>query len=219
MKGVILCHGWASHPSFWDTLRQHFKDVPCLVWNLGYFSPINCPLPKESELSEWVGIGHSLGFLKLLQASLPLAAFIGIQGFTNFLGHNPALQRIRRKELNTIIALFETHPEEVVASFRRNCQFPPYGPTGHMDKDRLLSDLKLLATDYSDIMPSSPSLILGSKKDTVTPPQLLRDNFDSDHQATVVFMEAPGHNLGFQDSASAYRHIKSFVQNNLRGIG
>lgn len=211
MKGIIFCHGWASHPSFWDPLRQHLKDVPCIMWDLGYFSPINCPLPKESDLSEWIGIGHSIGFLKLLQSSLPLKAFIGIQGFTHFLGHNPALQRIRRKELQAMIALFETNPEEVVTSFRRNCQFPSYQPTGHMDKERLLSDLKLLATDYSDLMPSAPSLILGSNKDTVTPPQLLRDNFDGHHQSKLVFHETAGHNLGFNDSAFVYRHINNFI--------
>ena len=219
MKGVIFCHGWASHPSFWDTLRQHFKDVPCIMWDLGYFSPTNCPLPQESELSEWIGIGHSLGFLKLLQSSLPLKACIGIQGFTNFLGHNPALQRIRRKELQAMIALFERNPEEVVTSFRKNCQFPPYAPTGYMDEEKLLSDLKLLATDYSDLTPAAPFLILGSNKDTVTPPQLLHDNFNGHHQATVFFQETAGHNIGSQDSEFAYRHINSFVQNNLREIG
>lgn len=214
MKGIIFCHGWASHPNFWNNLKEYFLDIPCIFWDLGYFSPINCSLPNNQELSEWVGIGHSLGFLKLLQSSLPLKTFIGIQGFINFIGHHPDLQKIRRKELSSMLYHFKYESIKVVSAFQKRCELPVIGSNTDLNIDILLSDLLLLEKDYASLVPNRPFLLFGSQKDIIVTPDLLKDNFARNPNARLVMHENANHNLGFQDGKFIYENVRKFMRDN-----
>src|SRR5688572_30283333 len=125
MIGFIFCHGWGFSPDFWDNIQIHFKGFPCLFWDLGYFGKVSRPLPTAiTSHHQWIGVGHSLGFLKLLESAELFTAMIGLQGFTTFLGLSPVLNKERKRYLKKMITQFEKNPIKTLLDFRQTCGLP-----------------------------------------------------------------------------------------------
>lgn len=64
-----MVHGWGLAPGLWRPMLGHMGPVELLRADLGFFHPhgqVTVPLPE----GDWLGVGHSMGGLWLLQALL-----------------------------------------------------------------------------------------------------------------------------------------------------
>lgn len=208
MIGFVFCHGWAYDPSFWDNLKSYFKNYPCIFWNLGYFAPSNLLIPKDLTI-KWIGIGHSLGFIKLLTSPMRWHKLVGLQGFVNFQGNNSSLKRKRTRDLLKLQQHFERDAAGALAFFYKSCG----GKRIHnniLRKEVLLNDLKQLQSVQSLINPP-PCLILGTKDDLIVTNELINDNFEQCDQVQIMMHDKGSHNLGFSEPEFVYRAISNFV--------
>jgi len=183
----LLCHGWGFDASFWKNLAPHLAPHTFYTVDLGYFGNPN-PFPTSGT---WIGVGHSLGLIKLLQTPLSFSAIIGLNSFLNFLGP-PLIHERRKKELQTMIQRFEKDPLNTIASFYKRCGVLD-APNGTINKSLLLNDLKSLFFDYSNLLTSVPCLSLASKNDLIVPQECRLG------KGQLVFDDT-GHRLGLYHS-------------------
>ncbi|WHQ46618.1 MAG: alpha/beta hydrolase [Candidatus Midichloria sp.] len=113
--GFIFSHGWAFNKSYWDNLLPYFKEYQCIVLDHGYYELEH--LPHIDEKTNWIGVGHSLGLIKLLQQGNKFKALVGLQAFNYFLTHNRKLNRIRSLELAMMKKNFASNPRNTIQSF------------------------------------------------------------------------------------------------------
>ncbi|MGL5784001.1 MAG: hypothetical protein ACRCYZ_00710 [Alphaproteobacteria bacterium] len=216
MIGFIFCHGWSYAPSYWDSLKLFFQNHPTTMWNLGYYQENICLLsPKEKEGIFWVGVGHSLGFAKLLESGFFFDALVGLQAFTCFLGHDSVLHHRRTKEYLFFKEQFQASPLSHVQDYHHfsDAVLPEkYYPL--LNQDRLLNDLKALQTDYTPFFERlhKPTLILGSKGDTVVPQALLEDNFEPHPWVELKIHPSKGHALGYHQTLWVAEQIQRFLE-------
>ena len=210
MTGFIFCHGWGLGPDFfsplWKELQRHYPQSPALFWNLGYCGETHTPLPFKG-IERWVGIGHSLGFAKLLESRLPFKGIIGLQAFVNFLGTDPALHKRQTLSLRAFSRNFRANPLTALASFRHT--------VGEMERcnsvnlRQLEEDINFLKHDYSCLLPSLPTLVIGNEHDPVVLPSLLKDNFHPYPDVNVIINREAGHGVNVP---VASKQITRFVR-------
>lgn len=126
MFKLIFQHGWGFDNSFFTDLRKHLSE----------FDSLN----SENR----IGIGHSLGFNKLLEMSDNWSGLISISGFVRFVQTEKT-----RDSLTKMIAAFKKDPIVVLKSFYKNCgiNFPLiYNDHDKLNKELLLKDLENLST-------------------------------------------------------------------------
>lgn len=216
--GFIFCHGWGFNSDFWLNLCENFKNFPYIFHNLDYFNEIPTPArsPVVLENYNWVGIGHSLGFLKLLQLNFPLVAIIGLQGFTSFLGNDPLLHKTRNLYLQRMIKQFTNNHKKALDDFYQACGMPHNEILSGKSKkfiniNKLLMDLNWLAEDHSNLLPRFPCLILGSENDTIVPTAIIKDNFSIHPNIKQVIHPTAMHCLGYAETDFVTREIFKFI--------
>jgi pimeloyl-[acyl-carrier protein] methyl ester esterase len=215
MIGFIFCHGWSYAPPFWDALKLFFQNYPTVMWNLGYYQESTSLLcPQEKEAIVWVGVGHSLGFVTLLESGFAFDALIGLQAFTSFLGHDDALRNRRTKEYLFFKDQFQASPLGHVQDYQHFSETTlPENYYPFLREERLLNDLKALQTDYTPLLEAfqKPTLMLGSRGDMVVPPILLEDNFAHQPSVQLTFHPSKGHALGYYHAAWVAEQIQAFL--------
>ena len=206
MLGFIFCHGWGYDPSFWNNLKPYFKNHPCIFWDLGYFNSSDL---RETEISsiKWVGIGHSLGFLKLLNCSIDWYKLVGLQGFINFQGNSSSLNKKRSRDFLRLQNNFEVDPNTTLSNFHKICgnMRPAYSK---INKQTMLDDLVFLNTIYTL---KKHCLIIGSDDDLIVTKELIEDNFAQYMQVKIVMHNKGLHNLGFNEPEFVKNTIFDFV--------
>ncbi len=201
----IFCHGWGFNYTFFKFLiDEYFSNVTCYCLDLGYFGKKNLNLPNQNNV--YIGIGHSLGFIKLISLNIEFKAIIGIQAFTNFLGFNLDLHKRRKFELNAMIRQFQINPIDTLMSFHKRCG-TDYNISNHFNTVQLMKDLQSLTTVHA--LPNIPILILGAMNDIVVPVELIYDNFGNDFKVTVF--NKGYHCLGLYERNFVYQQIVSFL--------
>lgn len=203
MLGLIFCHGWGFSHEFWNNLKESFRDYPCIFWDLGYYGKRSCTLPKSGE---WIGVGHSLGFVKLLQSGFSFKKIIAIQGFVNFLGFNQKINHARKKKLEKMINDFESNPLQVLENFFTLCGTKQNYK--EFDKLRLKNDLLDLKSSFEHLLLNKSCLVLASKEDPIVPLPLLKDNF---FDYPIAFNDHGKHALGFLESEWCAGQIKKVI--------
>ncbi|WP_250294746.1 hypothetical protein [Wolbachia endosymbiont of Oedothorax gibbosus] len=170
--------------------------------DLGYFGEENLDLPEDST---FIGVGHSLGLIKLASLNVKFNALIGIQAFVNFLGFDLRLHKKRELELKAMIQHFQMDPVDTLISFHKRCGVN-YNSFNCLNKAKLMQDLELLTTSHQ--LPHTPLLILGAMNDTIVSQELIYDNFNKD---VKVAMHSRGyHSLGLCEHHFVYEQIISF---------
>lgn len=225
----VFCHGFGFDASFWNSLRPYFSGREAIYLDLEYF---DAPVAGRRELNgqqtmdsftlltktslhdqpiEYIGIGHSLGLMKLMSLSLPFNCLIGLHGFVNFLGFNASLHRRRSRELHYLTRQFTTLPELTLSEFyqRTGVQCKASGLYS-LNRIKLLGDLVSL-THSVPVPDEIPMLILGSNDDKITPPALLEDNFGACRNVTLEILSHAQHGLGYLNPDLVYQKIMSFV--------
>lgn len=200
----IFCHGWGFDHHFWDALRPYFSGNDCIYLDLGYFGEEKQFLPCSSF--EYIGIGHSLGLMKLLSLNITFKALIGLQSFINFLGFDPLLHQKRKKELEAMQKYFDCYPYQTLLSFYKKCGFKMEKRI--FDKKKLAIDLQALS--LSCTLPAhTPLFIIASNEDLIVPLELIQDNFEK--KAKIYTHESAYHNLGAKHPQFVYKTIMSFL--------
>jgi len=207
----IFCHGWGFDQQFFEPLiKEYFSTVGCYSLDLGYFGNEKIDFPTDQLC---IGVGHSLGFIKLASLKIKFMALIGIQAFINFLGFDPVLQKKRRLEHKAMFKYFQRNPIDTLKSFHKRCGVN-YTLPKSFNTTKLMQDLALLATTYS--LPTIPLLIIGAKNDSIVPTPLIYDNFSNLSKYVKITVHHKGHHcLGLYERHFIYQQIINF----LRGIG
>lgn len=209
-KGFVFYHGWGCDSSFWKKISPFFANYPCEFFDDGYFGISHSPCLSNSV--NWVGIGHSLGFAKLLtNHSIKLNSIICIQGFLNFVGYNQRLQNLRKVKLLKMIEQFNISSEKVLYNFCQQMRYDDQQEIlnkNHICKHILLRDLSAINSEF--FQPAIPTLVLASNDDSIVPPAVVHDNFDNTN-AKVIFYNDAGHALGNKFPELVFNEIMDFV--------
>lgn len=207
----VFCHGFGFEARFWHPLLAFFPKEASFCLDLGYFrkDPILLlpNFPREETLL--IGIGHSLGLIKLLGLEERFQALIGLNGFLNFLGKEATLRERRSRELHLLTESFRRAPSSALENFYKNCGITWHIPPS-IQEQRALEDLTSLKE--SVVPPQGvPLLLIGAEDDPIVPPSLLEDNC-AEYPAVLLERVPSGkHALGFLETASIYDKIKGFL--------
>lgn len=216
----LFCHGFGFSDDYWDgfvQLLEHFSgedNCSCEFFD-AKFTP--------DKNTEYIGIGHSVGFLKLnnfkrQNPKMRMKALVGLQGFLDFCGSDPAKRKTRIENLDKMIRVFGKNPENALRFFWRACGYPTEGtaiPT-NLSKNELIADLELMKCSFAHC--SVPTLIIGSFEDTIVEPCVLFDNFCSSYlkeaqnilQLSVI--NGVNHTLGFSKPTETLGIIQTFLK-------
>jgi hypothetical protein len=158
---LLLAHGWGYNHRFFNALLNSLppstrNSTLFVCLEAGYFpeqakqglmiftAGINAPgqwvhYPAEVLHSlvlahaevPWLGLGHSLGFSKLLDFSVRWHSLLSVHGFTHFTNNRVLARMIRKAEQNLA---------EVLADFHNRCGHNAQWAT--LDEQTLLADLR-----------------------------------------------------------------------------
>lgn len=199
----VFCHGWGFDYKFFQPLiNKYFSKISYYCLDLGYFGEENLNLPEDGAL---IGIGHSLGLIKLASLNVKFNGLIGVQAFINFLGFDLRLHKKRKLELKTMIQHFQMDPINTLISFHKRCGVN-CNSSSRLNKAKLMQDLELLTTVHQLL--HTPLLILGATNDTIVPQELIYDNFNKD--VKVVMHRRGYHSLGLCEHHFVQEQIISF---------
>jgi pimeloyl-[acyl-carrier protein] methyl ester esterase len=209
-QGFIFCHGFGFNASFWAPLQPYFLEKKTHFLDLGYFGAPSVNVAPDDHI-EWIGIGHSLGLMKLIAMNLPFRYLIGLNGFVNFLGEDTRINRHRTRELKYLTHQMERCPRAALTAFYQRAGVMFEGlENAAINSNQLLADLSELARPIP-LWPAIPMLILGSTDDIIVPPELIKDNFSMHSNAEVALIHQAGHGLGARFPARVYQEIMRFI--------
>lgn len=230
--GLVFFHGWGLSPAFWQPLATRLAQYPQVFADAGYFGPTQSPaLPPGHR---WVGIGHSLGFARALQAPPAggWAALVSVAGFSRFCppaGAAPtgsaltnhasslALAAQPRRVVERMLRAHAHDPHAVLADFLHRCGLadllpPPQTPV-HVD--RLAADLALLLdVDVSAALAALnvPLLALAARDDPIVPAALTEATFAPRAHTQLVWQAQGGHALGYAGVDECAAAVQTFLE-------
>lgn len=209
-KCFVFCHGFGLDSSYWTHLRPYFAQHKTVYLDLGYFGQEQMTLFFDASL-DYIGIGHSLGLMKLMSLNIPFKALIGLNGFVDFLGLDVLLHAHRMRELAHLTRHFFRAPGVALSQFYQRAGVMFDGlVNGPINQKKLLDDLDSLLTPRA-IPPSIPMLILGSSDDKIVPPALIEANFSHHPQVRIEILNQAKHGLGYLKSEVVYQKIMRFI--------
>ncbi|ARP76043.1 alpha/beta fold hydrolase [Bordetella genomosp. 6] len=201
-------HGWAHDAGVWAPLRAALADWPQQAADAGYF---DAPVAPGHAAAPVVAIGHSLGFLKLLQAPPPgCIAYIAINGFARFAGGADYPPGVAPRLLERMMARLERDPAAVVDDFRRRAGSAPHA--GTLRPEPLRHDLRrLLEADERQTLAASrlPLLALAGTADPIVAPALTQAQFGA--CAGLRWRDGGGHLLPVSDPGWCAGRIRAFL--------
>ncbi|WP_338521937.1 hypothetical protein [Candidatus Legionella polyplacis] len=209
---LVFCHGWAFDRNYFKFLAEkYFFNMNYYLLDIGYFNSSNMyllDLLRNKYSKKFIGIGHSLGFLKLLLSSLKFEALIGIQSFINFLGFTKYLRKKRRNEFDILWNFFIRNERNALMFFYKRCGFKN-SCNKNINKFILRKDLRFIYDFNLNFDISVPILILASKDDNIVPIDLIYDNFGK--CCNIITIETGSHCLGIYECSFVYRKIINFL--------
>lgn len=216
MTGLALLHGWGYGPETWDGFAEAFAGAPVAVLSAGYFGQRRMDLPENPH--GWVGVGHSLGFAKLLSMDVPWRGLVGISGFLRFCQRPDKPTGTPTDVLNAMLSRLDTAPEDVLERFQRRC-----GHTYTCGGLPLAGGLARLRTDLLalrdlDLMPKGPvpTLFIHARDDRIVPPELAREAqahlSGSMPGSRLELLETGGHALPMTRGQDCLKLIQGFLR-------
>lgn len=196
MKNYLLSHGFGFSNDFWQNLIK-------LIHGKIYFYG-DKSLDKSKK---YIGIGHSLGFLKLNNSNLNFESIVSLQGFLNFCGKDNTLRKIRlqniekfKKELveNTVLNL---------KKFRLNCGYDKeIKQKFHLQQ--MIHELEMMKNSYKHC--GIKTLVICSENDNIVPLRIIYDNFQDIANCSILKIQGTGHSLGYNKSKFLWEKINEF---------
>ena len=201
MKNYLLAHGFGFTNDYWQNL------VPQLNGNIHFLSDPN--LDKEKT---YIGIGHSLGFLKLNNSGLKFEALVALQGFLNFCGSSVRMQKIREAGIAKVRDRVLTNKNESLRQFRTFCGYDKEVKTD-IPLQILLDELKMMENRYEHC--GVKTLVIGSADDVIVPMSIINDNFSKLSNTTILQLDYAKHALGYIKSQIVVEKIREFCVLNI----
>ena len=194
---LIFQSGFAIGNTYWDRIVEFFRSRE----NANDVSIFFLDKVSDIDLSVYdyvVGIGHSLGFVKLIMSGIEFDAIVGIQAFVNFCGQEHRIRLQRLKELDEMYERLQRDASSELARFYAACGLSEISDT-LMETccfDELCRDFKLLYRD--DIrFPSAASLQIYSRFDGIVPNIITLSDFGLKKNVTISLVNHMHHNLGY----------------------
>lgn len=210
MKSIlfVLQSGFAIGHAYWDNFVKILSDVGDWV----YLDNLACCDCNKYKLK--IGIGHSLGFIKLLLAhdnAIVLDGIIGIQAFTNFCGFDITLNYVRSLYLKQMMRDYSIDPVQTIQIFHHKCGLGDVSKQMIEDIDlrKTYDDFCLLLSETKIQTSIRPTLIF-SKQDPVIPGRIVVDNFGAT-DIDIKYIEYDQHNLGYKKCAEILSFVLRYV--------
>jgi pimeloyl-[acyl-carrier protein] methyl ester esterase len=190
----VLAHGFGFSNDYWNNL------APLLDGYVHYLGDLDI----DSDL-EFIGIGHSLGFLKLNNSSLKFKRLIGLQGFLNYCGDSGRLRRIIEPKLDELIARFTKDSRSGLREFREACGYT--NASHNSQPHEYMADLMIMKNRY--IHCGARTTIIGTETDVIVPKLLIMDNFQDLQNVDIRILNIPvNHTLGFHNPEAVIELIR-----------
>lgn len=213
----VFAHGWAMGDWFWEPLQRQLECRSVQNWSTPYFHDPDMSLPSGAlpadpgtlPKSPWVGIGHSLGFRKLLDVDLSCCrALISLGGFLSFCNENTDTELAVRKMLRGI----GRERSSVIRAFYRNCGLTcavPESPNfAVMERDlQLLLPENGLEMGPVDQWKGVPVLALAGARDQIVALETARTQF-----AKLDVHPEATHGLGWDHSHWCAERIANWLE-------
>ena len=197
--GFVFSPGWSLGRDFFKPLSECLKTYPQVY------------LKDNPDLREgiWIGIGHSLGFARLL--SLPLQGVVSLSGFVRFCAHTSSQNGTATRVMNRMITKFKANPHEVLKDFYKQAAMENFLTRAliSFNKRQLLVDLELmkrmdLTSELSGLR--IPILSLAAKDDKIVPFALTQETFQSS-----TTLEKGGHAIALTQADWCAKEINNWI--------
>ncbi len=183
MKNYLLAHGFGFTNDYWRKL------TPLLGGEIYFFDS-----PDLDSSKTYIGIGHSLGFLKLNNSGLKFETLVALQGFLNYCGSSGRMRKIREIALQKMRNKIIENKNESLRQFRIFCGYD--APiTTDTALQMLLSELEMMEHSYQHC--GVKTLVIGSADDLIVPMSIINDNFANLNDVTILQLDSGRHALGY----------------------
>lgn len=196
---IVFVHGWGSGGFVWKYILPHFEEHNVHVVNLGFLGDEDITLPE----GKFIGIGHSLGGLWLLQHYPEhLSGFISVASFNCFHKHikRQILEQMKRNVIKDTITQ--------VKDFWHHAGLDKSSGFINLKPAKLIEGLSWLSKWDANIPHNIPIKILASRDDNIVPEKMTRDiwkNYD------IEWVDDGGHMLPITKDEWCVKHIKKFI--------
>lgn len=219
-KLLVFFNGFGTSFCYWNHLIKFFPNHNAIMLSEDYFDEgDNCTdemFEKICKNKEIIGIGHSLGYQKLVCLAEKYDFFkpkklIALEGFSTFLSHIPFVREIRNLSVNAMKVLYSINPFMTLYVFQIACgeQFP-YIPH-KINKKKFLEDLNILFDDVKS--PEIPHLVMSSLDDPIIPFYVIEDNFRKLQNKEIDYSFFSMHLLGTKNEKRVAAKISDFIAN------
>ena len=183
---LLLVHGWGLGPGLWQPVIRALPGWPCLALDLGFFGPAHIQIPPERP---FLAVGHSLGFLWILQHLDQIVwhkqclGLLSISGFSRFC-RSPDFPN--GTDLRIVLRMKQRFPEkakEVLTEFRQRSGWQGNPGRSSMDHSTLKQGLEWLQQwDGRAALQKwhGPLYALAAKDDLIVPTTLTTSCFSTD---------------------------------------
>ena len=186
MTNYLLAHGFGFTNDYWQNL------TPYLEGDIYYFDA-----PDLDKTKTYIGIGHSLGFLRLNNSGLKFEAIVALQGFLNYCGSFDRMRKIREAELSKVRKNIISNKDESLKQFRVFCGYDEDVPQD-IPLKTLLDELEMMENSYEHC--GARTLVIGSFDDVIVPMSIINDNFAHLPNITIQQLRNGKHALGYLNS-------------------
>ena len=196
----LLCNGFCFCNDFWKNL------IPLLDNKYEYYNENFV----ENKNEAYIGIGHSLGFLKLNNSGIKFKALIGLHGFLDFCGTENSKRAILQNTIDRMIASCKKNPRKFIDFFYSLCgyKYPPNYQT--VLENNLISDLEYMKNAYQHC--GAQTLIICSINDKVLNNEITMDNFKKRKNVELHYINNVNHTLGFSEQEKVFKLIRRFIE-------
>ncbi len=212
MTGLVFLHGWGFGPEAWSPWAEAFPERPVALLDAGYYGPKRYALPPCPD--GWIGIGHSLGFARLLAMDIPWRGLLGFGGFLRFCAPEPTCCGVPHTTVDAMIDRLEGDPTDVLRRFLRRCGMngmSPRQPTAE-GLSRLRRDLLFLrGPGLSAPAGPPPTLLIHAADDRIVPLSLAEETCAALKGARLATLERGGHALPFLHMESCLSMCREFL--------
>lgn len=201
----VLSNGFLFNNNFWVNLS------PLLNGNIIFFNDKKSLKKQLKSKEKLVGIGHSLGFLKLNNSGIEFDHIVGLGGFLNFCGSNERMKDIRKSELQKMILSFENDKINAIKDFYLNYDYNCDEKNYNISIEEILKDLEYMK--YPHKHSGINTTIISGINDKTVPYSIIKDNFTGINNVCIKLIEE-GHLLGLR-SANLVANIINGISNEL----
>jgi pimeloyl-[acyl-carrier protein] methyl ester esterase len=216
MTGLVFLHGWGYGPCIWQAWAQTFGPQPggrpIALLDAGYFGPERLNIPQNPD--GWIGVGHSLGFARLLGMNTPWRGLIGFGAFLRFCTKPRRNTGTPPELLDAMRARLDVAPAEVLRRFTKRCGQPVMDITlpDAPGMSRLRADLRHLQDlDMPVRRASLPIVLLHAKDDRIAPLALAQEAIAALPGARLETFDSGGHALPFTHMADCLPLAQEFI--------